>query len=64
MLFGAISESVSALFMAGYIPGIIWGLGVMIIAGIIKCIPMYDMTAAELKQLIYMRIAVEKNGYM
>jgi tripartite ATP-independent transporter DctM subunit len=28
------SVSVSALFMAGYIPGIIWGIGVMIIAGI------------------------------
>ena len=28
------SVSISALFMAGYIPGIIWGLGVMIIAGI------------------------------
>ncbi len=28
------SVSVSALFIAGYIPGIIWGLGVMIIAGI------------------------------
>lgn len=27
------SVSVSALFMAGYIPGIIWGLGVMVIAG-------------------------------
>lgn len=28
------SVSVSALFMAGYIPGIIWALGVMILAGI------------------------------
>ena len=28
------SVSVSALFMAGYIPGIIWGLGIMILAGI------------------------------
>ncbi|MHB8127648.1 MAG: TRAP transporter large permease [Mobilitalea sp.] len=28
------SVSVSALFMAGYIPGVIWGLGVMVIAGI------------------------------
>lgn len=28
------SVSVSALFMAGYIPGIIWGAGVMILAGI------------------------------
>lgn len=27
------SVSISALFMAGYIPGVIWGLGVMIIAG-------------------------------
>lgn len=27
------SVSVSALFMAGYIPGIVWGLGVMLIAG-------------------------------
>jgi tripartite ATP-independent transporter DctM subunit len=27
------SVSISALFMAGYIPGIIWGLGVMVIAG-------------------------------
>jgi tripartite ATP-independent transporter DctM subunit len=27
------SVSISALFMAGYLPGIIWGLGVMIIAG-------------------------------
>jgi tripartite ATP-independent transporter DctM subunit len=27
------SVSVSALFMAGYIPGILWGLGVMVIAG-------------------------------
>lgn len=26
--------SISALFMAGYIPGILWGIGVMIIAGI------------------------------
>jgi tripartite ATP-independent transporter DctM subunit len=26
--------SISALFMAGYVPGILWGLGVMIIAGI------------------------------
>lgn len=28
------SVSVSALFIAGYIPGILWGIGVMIIAGI------------------------------
>jgi tripartite ATP-independent transporter DctM subunit len=28
------SVSVSALFMAGYIPGILWGLGVMLLAGI------------------------------
>jgi tripartite ATP-independent transporter DctM subunit len=28
------SVSISALFMAGYIPGIIWGAGVMILAGI------------------------------
>lgn len=28
------SVSVSALFMAGYIPGIIWGAGIMILAGI------------------------------
>lgn len=28
------SVSISALFIAGYIPGILWGLGVMIIAGI------------------------------
>ncbi len=28
------SVSVSALFMGGYIPGILWGLGVMIVAGI------------------------------
>lgn len=28
------SVSISALFMAGYIPGILWGLGVMILAGI------------------------------
>jgi len=28
------SVSVSALFIAGYIPGFLWGLGVMIIAGI------------------------------
>lgn len=27
------SVSVSALFMAGYLPGILWGVGVMIIAG-------------------------------
>lgn len=27
------SVSISALFMAGYLPGILWGLGVMIIAG-------------------------------
>lgn len=27
------SVSISALFIAGYIPGILWGLGVMIIAG-------------------------------
>ncbi|TCP96578.1 tripartite ATP-independent transporter DctM subunit [Cricetibacter osteomyelitidis] len=29
------SVSVSALFMAGYIPGILWGVSVMIVAGII-----------------------------
>ena len=28
------SVSISALFIAGYVPGILWGLGVMIIAGI------------------------------
>ena len=28
------SVSISALFMAGYIPGILWGLGIMILAGI------------------------------
>ncbi|WED26303.1 TRAP transporter large permease [Vibrio sp. DW001] len=28
------SVSVSALFMGGYIPGLLWGLGVMIVAGI------------------------------
>ena len=28
------SVSVTALFMAGYLPGILWGLGVMIVAGI------------------------------
>lgn len=28
------SVSISALFMAGYIPGIIWGLGIMILVGI------------------------------
>lgn len=28
------SVSVSALFMAGYIPGILWGVGIMILAGI------------------------------
>ncbi len=28
------SVSIAALFMAGYIPGIIWGLGCMIVAGI------------------------------
>lgn len=28
------SVSISALFIAGYIPGILWGLGVMIISGI------------------------------
>ncbi|MGF1764423.1 TRAP transporter large permease [Aliivibrio kagoshimensis] len=28
------SVSVTALFMGGYIPGILWGLGVMIVAGI------------------------------
>jgi tripartite ATP-independent transporter DctM subunit len=28
------SVSISALFMAGYLPGILWGIGVMIIAGI------------------------------
>lgn len=27
------SVSISALFMAGYLPGILWGLGVMLIAG-------------------------------
>nr|WP_268746697.1 TRAP transporter large permease [Chelonobacter oris] len=27
------SVSVSALFMAGYLPGILWGLGVMLVAG-------------------------------
>lgn len=30
------SVSVSALFMAGYIPGIMWGIGVMILAGIMS----------------------------
>ncbi|WP_268738973.1 MULTISPECIES: TRAP transporter large permease [unclassified Avibacterium] len=29
------SVSVSALFMAGYIPGILWGLSVMLIAGVL-----------------------------
>uniref|UniRef100_UPI00350E5475 TRAP transporter large permease n=1 Tax=Pantoea sp. IMH TaxID=1267600 RepID=UPI00350E5475 len=29
------SVSISALFMAGYVPGILWGLGVMLVAGII-----------------------------
>ncbi|MGR3808495.1 TRAP transporter large permease [Pasteurella testudinis] len=29
------SVSVSALFMAGYVPGILWGVGVMIVAGFI-----------------------------
>lgn len=28
------SVSISALFMAGYLPGILWGIGVMILAGI------------------------------
>ncbi|WP_300362177.1 TRAP transporter large permease [Fusobacterium sp.] len=28
------SVSISALFIAGYIPGILWGLGIMIIAGL------------------------------
>lgn len=28
------SVSISALFMAGYVPGIIWGAGIMILAGI------------------------------
>ncbi len=28
------SVSISALFMAGYIPGLIWGIGIMIFAGI------------------------------
>lgn len=28
------SVSISALFMGGYIPGILWGLGVMLVAGI------------------------------
>ncbi len=28
------SVSISALFIAGYVPGLLWGLGVMIIAGI------------------------------
>lgn len=28
------SVSISALFMAGYIPGILWGLGVMVLAGV------------------------------
>lgn len=28
------SVSISALFIAGYLPGILWGLGVMVIAGI------------------------------
>lgn len=28
------SVSVSALFIAGYIPGILWGIGVMIVAAI------------------------------
>lgn len=29
------SVSISALFMAGYVPGILWGLGVMLVAGFI-----------------------------
>lgn len=29
------SVSISALFMAGYVPGILWGLGVMLVAGVI-----------------------------
>ncbi len=29
------SVSIAALFMAGYVPGILWGLGCMIVAGII-----------------------------
>lgn len=28
------SVSISALFIAGYLPGILWGLGVMTVAGI------------------------------
>ena len=28
------SVSIAALFMAGYVPGILWGLGCMIVAGI------------------------------
>jgi len=28
------SVSVAALFIAGYVPGILWGLGVMLLAGI------------------------------
>ena len=28
------SVSISALFMAGYLPGLLWGIGVMVIAGI------------------------------
>ena len=29
------SVSITALFMGGYIPGILWGLGVMLVAGFI-----------------------------
>lgn len=29
------SVSISALFIAGYIPGILWGLGIMVVSGII-----------------------------
>ncbi|MBE2895184.1 TRAP transporter large permease [Spirabiliibacterium falconis] len=45
------SVSVSALFMAGYVPGILWGIGVMIVAGIIAkrrgYIAKHRMTCAE-----------------
>ena len=37
MLFGSISggTSVAALFLAGYLPGILMGLGIMVVAGVI-----------------------------
>lgn len=48
------SVSISALFMAGYLPGILWGIGVMIIAGYMAYRRGYRM-----KQAITLKMAVK-----